>query len=239
MKKTFFLIMLAMLMVAGLQTALAQKMIVTLDDGSKVEYDITKVKDVTFVESEEHEWVDLGLPSGTKWATCNVGASSPEEYGNYFAWGETEPKDKYNWSTYFDKEDGGDTFKKYINNGGLTELLPEDDAAAVNWGDSWRMPTLTQMRELVNNCSREWTQQNGVNGILLTGPSGGQIFLPAAGYRWVGNLYRAGSNGYYWSSSLYPYEDIGAYNVSFDSDYWNWGNYDRDGGLSIRPVRKQ
>ena len=190
--------------------------------------------------NEEHEWVDLGLPSGTKWATCNVGASSPEEYGDYFAWGETAPKDYYDWSTYFDTDDGGDTFNKYNNNGGLTELLPEDDAATKNWGSPWHMPTFEQIEELLDNCTREWTTQGGVNGILVTGPNGSTIFLPAAGYRWLDELYDAGSYGDFWSSSLYPSYNDFAYYLYFLSGGWYLGYWDyhcRVRGISVRPVR--
>lgn len=227
-----------LLMVAGLQTAWGQKMIVTLNDNSKVTYNISQVKEVSFVESEEHEYVDLGLPSGTKWATCNVGASSPEVYGDYFAWGETKPKSDY--STYFDSDDNGNTFKKYNNNGGLTELLPEDDAATANWGSPWRMPSLDQISELFNSSytTTEWTTLNDVYGRKITSKSNGNsIFLPAAGYRWNDDLYDAGSGGYYWSSSLYPTYDGGAYYLYFDSGLWEWsGNY-RGYGHSVRAVR--
>ena len=187
--------------------------------------------------NEEHEWVDLGLPSGTKWATCNVGANSPEEYGDYFAWGETAPKDYYVWSMLFDTDDGGSTFKKYNNNGGLTELLPEDDAATKNWGSPWHMPTFEQIEELLDNCTREWTTQGGVNGTLVTGPNGSTIFLPAAGYRWDDGLLNAGGDGYFWSSSLSPDYDYRAYYLGFYSGGWNWCDNGRYSGRSVRAVR--
>ena len=192
-----------------------------------------------------HEWVDLGLPSGTKWATCNVGASSPEEYGDYFAWGETEPKSTYNWSTYKWCNGSYNTMTKYCTdsyygyNGftdGKTELDSEDDAAAVNWGGSWRMPTFTQIEELFNNCSRQWTTLNGVNGTLVTGPNGNTIFLPAAGRRWDGDLSDAGSYGTYWSSSLHPYYDDTACYLYFNSGNWYWYSGRRYYGRSVRPV---
>lgn len=230
-----------LLMVAGLQTAWGQKMIVTLNDNSKVTYSISQVKEVSFVESEEHEYVDLGLPSGTKWATCNVGANSPEEYGDYFAWGETKPKSVYNWSTYFDTDDNGSSFKKYNENSGLTELLPEDDAATANWGSPWRMPSLDQIYELINSSysTTEWTTLNDVYGRKITSKSNGNsIFLPAAGYRSDDDLYIAGSYGYYWSSSLYPEYDY-AYYLYFNSGGWDWSHYYRFNGRSVRPVRVQ
>ena len=183
---------------------------------------------LTCPDDHHPHMIDMGLPSGTKWACCNVGATTPEEYGDYFAWGET----KSNWDTYFDS-----SFEKYNNEGGLTELLPEDDAATVNWGAPWRMPTLSQQQELWDNCSSEWTQQNGVNGRLVTGPNGGQIFLPAAGYRWDGGLYYAGGDGVYWSSSLYPHYDYDAFYLYFDSNGWDWYRDNRYYGLSVRAVR--
>ena len=187
----------------------------------------------------EHEWVDLGLPSGTLWATCNVGASKPEEYGDYFAWGETEPKSDYNWSTY-DTYNGGYTFKKYNLNGGLTELQPADDAATANWGSNWQMPSRDQMDELLskNYTTLEWTQLNGVNGRKITSKSNGNsIFLPAAGYRDDTTLYCAGSDGDYWSRSLNLYDDSYASCLLFGSNHWNCSDWNsRYYGLSVRPV---
>lgn len=190
-------------------------------------------------EEEAHEYVDLGLPSGTLWATCNVGANSPEEYGDYFAWGETAPKDKYYWSTYFDT-DNGSSLKKYYNYGGLTELLPEDDAATANWGSGWQMPSLAQIQELYNssNTTREWTQMNGVNGRKITSKSNGNsIFLPAAGYRYDTSLGDAGSDGYYWSRLLNTSYAGLAYDLYFNSGDIGWSSSDRDYGRSVRPVR--
>ena len=186
---------------------------------------------VTFIEATPHEYVDLGLPSGTLWATCNVGANSPEEYGDYFAWGETEPKATYNWDTYFDSD-----YNKYNNEGGLTELAAADDAATANWGSGWQMPSVAQQDELRENCTREWTQLNGVNGILVTGPNGDSIFLPAAGYRYDTNLNYAGSYGFYWSRSLGASSSDGAYSLYFNSGTWGW-LYFRNIGRSVRPVR--
>lgn len=183
-----------------------------------------------------HEYVDLGLPSGLLWATCNVGADSPEEYGDYFAWGETEPKSYYDWSTYFDTNDGGSTFQKYYK-GGKTVLEPADDAAHVNWGGSWRMPTKEEQDELRSECIWEWTTQNGVNGRKVTGPNGNSIFLPAAGSRYWSSLGSAGSGGEYWSSSLDAGSSYLAYGLGFDSDYVDWHYYDRGVGRSVRPVR--
>ena len=140
---------------------------------------------------DEHEWVDLGLPSGTLWATCNVGANTPEEYGDYFAWGETTPKDTCEWRTYKWCNGTDSTLTKYCNNSDYgyngfvdnkMELDPEDDAAYVNWGPSWRMPTKEQVEELMANCTWEWTLLNGKWGHLGTGPNGNTLFLRDTGY---------------------------------------------------------
>ena len=159
----------------------------------------------------DHAYVDLGLPSGLLWATCNVGADTPEDYGDYFSWGETQPKDTYNWSTYQHCMGDYNMLTKYCYNANqgyngftdyLTTLLPEDDAATANWGSDWRMPTEEEWQELYNNTNVIWTTQNGVNGRLFTASNGNSLFLPAAGDRDGSDLDDAGSDGYYWSSSL-------------------------------------
>jgi uncharacterized protein (TIGR02145 family) len=195
---------------------------------------------------DEHEYVNLGLPSGLLWATCNVGAETPEEYGDYFAWGETQPKDTYNLSTYQYCNGSYNTLTKYCNNSSygyngftddLTTLLPEDDAAAANWGNGWRMPTKEEFEELYNNTTVTWTQQNGVNGRLFTADNGNSLFLPAAGYRGSSSLYYAGSLGYYWSSSLYTDDPIFAWYFLFTSVGYGVYYNDRNYGHSVRAVR--
>ena len=200
----------------------------------------------------EGDWVDLGLPSGTLWATCNIGANSPEEYGDYFAWGETEPKDYYDWSTYkwyrndYDRSYPGLT--KYCTNSdygynflfadGKTELDPEDDAAYVNWGPQWRMPTEEQQDELLNNCNWQWLQLNGVEGYFVTGPNGNTMFLPAAGYRVYESLSCVGI-GNYWSRTLYSREPYWACHLClpFESGEVYNGHFYRPYGFTVRAVR--
>jgi len=181
--------------------------------------------------SSPAEAIDLGLPSGTKWASCNVGATKPEEYGGYYAWGETEEKDVYSEDTY-----------QYYQNGSYVSLGSdisgtEYDVAHVKWGGNWVMPTHDEQMELLSNCTSEWTTLNGVNGRKFTGPNGNSIFLPAAGGRWYGDLYHAGEYGYYWSSAQNPDISDDAYGLGIDSGYAYWYYYyNRYGGLSVRPV---
>ena len=166
-----------------------------------------------------YQYVDLGL--SVKWATCNVGASKPEECGDYFAWGETKPKSSYISSNY-----------TYTSN---TSTLPMSNGAArVNWGGSWRMPTKAEQDELRTNCTWTWTTQNGVKGYKVTSKSNGNsIFLPAAGDFY--SLYDEGSKGCYWSSSLYDNSSY-AYYLSFTSyDVSRYSN-NRFRGQSVRPV---
>jgi hypothetical protein len=142
--------------------------------------------------------VDLGL--SVKWATFNVGATSPEDYGDYFAWGETEPKETYSWATY--KWGTSSNLTKYNTTDSKTTLDPEDDAAKVLWGGYWRMPSKEEVDELTQQCTWIWTTHNNVNGYKVTGPNGNSIFLPAAGYKGAGPTYPAGEDGLYWTSTL-------------------------------------
>ncbi len=187
--------------------------------------------------------VDLGL--SVKWASINVGASKPEEYGGHYAWGETSVKTNYYWTSYKWCYDSEYTLTKYCSNSSYgyngfidtkTVLDDEDDVAHVTLGDNWRMPTSAELTELINQCTWTWTRLNGVNGRLVTGPNGNSIFLPAAGVRSGSYLYNLGSEGHYRSSSLitdYPFYD---FDVFFNSDYVFDYSYGRRFGLSVRPV---
>lgn len=186
-----------------------------------------------------HDYVDLGLPSGTLWATCNVGASEPTEYGDYFTWGETKVKNSYNWSTCLDTNDFGSRFRKYNNDGGKTELDIDDDAAYVNWGSGWRMPSLAQQDELRTRCTWTWTSKNGVSGYIVKSKYNGcSLFLPAAGYYKAESLNKAGSIGCYWSRSLSSDFSRAAYLVGFYSAEVCKNFDNRFYGQSIRPVRQ-
>lgn len=186
--------------------------------------------------------VDLGLPSGLKWASCNIGATKPEGYGDYYAWGETETKENASLETY--KWGSGSnliSFTKYntqsqygtVDNKAV--LDPEDDVAYVKLGGKWRMPTYTEWTELRTKCSWKETTQNGVYGRKVTGPNGNSIFLPAAGYQSGTNLNNVGSNGYYFSSSLDTDDPYLAWFVTFSSSV-NRYFYIRGYGFSVRPV---
>ena len=207
--------------------------------------------------------VDLGLPSGTLWADHNIGATNPEDYGDYYSWGETATKETYDWSTYFDTNDGGQTFGKYNNDDGKTELETSDDVASQTWGGKWQMPTRAMIEELKSQCYWVWTTTyNGKSvsgyivykaktdadkGVKVTSGSSptsdydvatdSHIFLPAAGYRWGSELIGAGSFGLYWSRSLSPNDSGGAYGLYFSSGFV-WGSLAdrRDGGFAVRPV---
>ena len=180
-----------------------------------------------------HAYVDLGL--SVNWATCNVGAYYPEDYGDYYAWGETSTKSSYTEGNY-----------QYSSN--PTTLPSNVDVATQLWGgemrtgtdyayyDSWRMPTKEELEELQNRCSWTWTTKSGTNGYKVTGPNGNSIFLPAAGFRIFSSLDIAGSYGDYWSSSLFTSYTYGAWYLYFNSDYCNMGYNYRYYGRSVRPV---
>jgi hypothetical protein len=192
---------------------------------------IVNVTSITY--NNNHEYVDLGL--SVKWATMNIGADSPEEYGSYFAWGETSEKKVYNWSTY--KYGTSATHQtKYNEADGKVVLDPIDDVARANWGGTWRMPTRAEQDELRTKCTWEWTTLNGVNGRKVTGPNGNSIFLPAAGYRYGGSLGNAGSNGYYWSSSLNTDYPLYGWYVYFGSSNFYMYDDSRCDGRSVRAV---
>ena len=204
----------------------------------------------------EPEAVDLGLPSGTKWATFNVGANKPEDCGDYFAWGETEPKYNYDWSTYKLCKGYNDVITDYCPSdkssywGGTlspdnkTVLDADDDAASANWGGSWRMPTYDDWVELRENCTWEWTDnynETGMPGIKVSSNMPGyeskSIFLPAAGARSNTDFRDVGSDGRYWSSSLYTDSPDYAWYAYFNSDHVGRTDGERYDGFPVRPVQ--
>lgn len=203
--------------------------------------DSSKVLENGHVMVSGHEAVDLGL--SVKWATCNIGSYTPEGYGEYYAWGETETKSDYSWETYKWCSGTDDTMTKYCTDeeygtvDNCTVLTSSDDVATVKWGKKWRMPTEEEMKELVEYCTWTWITQNEVKGMKVTGPNGNSIFLPAAGDRYGSDFYDRGSNGYYWSATLDEGYSDGAYGLYFGDGYSYWDDWSsRRGGFPVRPV---
>ena len=210
------------------------------------------------------EYVDLGLPSGLKWAKCNLGASKPSDYGDYYAWGETAPKADYDWATYKWMQAGQSDSKyitKYTIADGETEgiwydssgnfigdnktaLDAADDAATAKLGSPWRMPTIDEIQERIDKCTWTWTTQDGVNGYQVDGPNGNAIFLPAAGLRSGSALGSAGSRGFYLSNShsSHSSHSTSRNDVVFRIYFYSNGQHSMDTylrclGYSVRPVR--
>lgn len=195
-------------------------------------------------------YVDLGLPSGLLWATCNLGATTPEEYGDYYAWGETTTKDVYNWSTYkyctVDADGNMQTLTKYntsTNYGTpdhLITLQAMDDVATQVLGNGARIPTSEEWEELINNTTDEWMTMNGVNGRKFTAANGNSLFLPAAGvyYYYMSGICNAGSCLEYWSSSLCETHSNAALSYwASSSSHYGVGFDSRSNGKPVRPVR--
>lgn len=194
----------------------------------------------------DHDYVDLELPSGRLWATCNVGATKPTEYGDFFAWGETEPKKEFTWENYKWAKDNGQFMTKYctkkeegkVDNKMVLDKV--DDAANVNWGSAWRMPTSKDIQELLDGCSWEWT--NNFEGSGIAGRIGhsrknqNTIFLPAAGYYNNTENSSVHTEGYYWSSSLFKNTMNGSYFLCFANYFIDWRGNKRFAGRSVRAV---
>lgn len=214
-RNRILILTVAMLLVTGAgQQAQAQRVKINFTDQEAVGYDISKIGSIEFEEGtpvETPEWVDLGLPSGTLWATMNVGAASPEECGGFYAWGETETKDTYSWATYSHCDGSYLTMNKYCTDGyygtvdGLKVLEDADDVATTLFGENWSMPTREQFEELFNQDYTTWKRvsRNDVWGILVTSKkTNWSIFLPVGGYRDGKDSYNE-DRGYYWTKDLY------------------------------------
>lgn len=191
--------------------------------------------------------IDLGLPSGTKWACCNVDAEAPEDLGGYYAWGETEEKSSYTPKSYkyctgVDTDGDGwyDEDVQYMEaEQDFGDIISgTHDVALVKLGESWQIPTLQQFRELLDNCTSEWTTENDVEGRRFTGSNGASIFLPAAGNRNGGSRVQVGGSGFYWSSTWGTSDASRASELIFDSGYTNTHTAYRYNGRSVRPVGK-
>ena len=253
--KTRLLSLFATLLLLG-AGAMAQSVVLNYKNGDIIGVDVSLLENVTFEEADNHEFVDLELPSGTLWAMMNVGANTPEDYGDYFAWGETETKasfyyENYKWMnegksswdqinkyTFEDNQTGGCWYSdgSFVGDG-IMELTRSDDAATRNWGSKWQMPTPEQFEELINPSytTTEFKTRNGVNGLMVTGKNGLSIFLPAAGSRLTGSS-SVGTEGTYWSRSLSPkYSDYASF-LWFNSSSKTIDDKTRVVGRTIRPV---
>ena len=230
------------------ESLVGNELIPIKQDSENKAVSVEQIKNNILALPSKYEFVDLGLPSGTKWATCNIGANNPEEYGLYFAWGETQgyegitDEKQFNWIDY--KLCGGSysTLTKYnhdSSNGtvdNLTTLELEDDAAYQS-DNTCRIPTKDELQELVDNTTSTWETLNGVNGRRFTSTNGNSIFVPAAGICDYGSINNVGSYGYLWSSSLNEIYSRGAWNLGFDSRGMGVGSHGRFGGFSVRPVQ--
>lgn len=212
----------------------------------------TTMETITLGTCNGYEWVDLGLPSGIKWASCNVGTTLPEGYGDYFAWGETVPQaygdaTSFIWKNYKHCMGSYTTLTKYCwrsaeGYNGFTDMKytldPEDDAAASNWVKPWRMPTQEEEVELKKECTWQWGIRNGVTGYTVTSKINGRsIFLPTTGYCQKGSFYRRGTEGDFWLSSLSDTDTGTAYAMEFTSNNYSWEfSEDRSFGRPVRPV---
>ncbi len=240
-------IILALLLVAAGMQAVQAQVLKVWRNGKADTYYVSKVDSVQFVE-DAYEWVDLGLPSGTLWATYNVGASSPDGLGSFFAWGETQPTNTVGyWEIYkffscFDEITGEPMFTRYYDGDINTYLLPEDDAATANWGSSWQMPSNEQILELIDeaNTTTAWVSQSGVSGLQVTSKSNGNgIFLPAAG----SCSQNAGKRGFYWSRTVLSNYFEAPYGSAQLLEFFSSGallsNELRYIGCCVRPVHYQ
>ena len=235
MKK--ILLFFAIVSVAGMLASCNGNGKTAANENEEVSTDVV-VEEQTTGSLAGHDWVDLGLPSGTKWATCNVGASKPEEYGNYFAWGETKTKEIFNRETYRYFDAG---LTKYTYDDKLEILEETDDAASANWGKDWRIPTEEEFKELLDKCT--WTKK--ANGYEVKGTNGKTIFLPAAGYFKESDLISGDPSkityGSYWTRSLSLEQNlymakILIFTMESSSNYREISNLYRNDGLTIRPV---
>ena len=243
------------LVLAGVQTVLAQSVVLYMTDKESNVYDLKKVESIKFYEEGQyvddgHVWVDLGLPSGTRWASCNVGAVSPEAYGDYFAWGETLPKFKYGYGFYEQSykycQGTITSLTKYCSTSGagtvdgLSELLPEDDAATANWSKKWEIPSKTQFEELFDTryTTSVWTSMKGVRGMRVTSKADRSkyIFLPAAGVGDYWRIVQVNEMGSDWTREVYADDPIAANCKIFNFSNSSIEPRSRILGLSIRPV---
>ena len=248
---TLFTLMFCMFATAQ-EVAVGEFLYIYHSDKTVEQISVSEIDNLKFVEVEtvqspdsssaalQYVAIDLGLPSGIKWASCNVGATTPEEAGGYFAWGEIEEKENYGWENYIWCNGSGLSLTKYCVKEGYgtvdnkTLLDVENDVARAVCGGNWRMPTTAEMQELIDNCTWEWTSVNDVEGYRVIGSNGNNIFLPAAGLNDNDAVENVGI-GYYWSVSVADDDDCSC-GLSFDNGMKGCCNYKRFYGLTVRPV---
>lgn len=228
--KAKIILSLSMLLIA--MSVSAQGVVIRKTDGSSITIPYAELDSIVTYKAENDtvvkvsDAVDLGLPSGLKWATCNVGATSPEQFGGYYAWGEIEEKEVYYYENYL-----------YNNKDIGTDISgTQYDVAHVKWGNGWRMPTRDELDELRSNCTWTWSQYNGIKGMLVTGPNGNSIFLPASGWKGYPGYVGVGECANYWSSTYSTNQ--WAYDLGFGSSAA--GDITEgtcNGGQSVRPVK--
>lgn len=249
---------IALLVLTCWASALMAQGVRVWNHGKYMEYKGESVDSLVFFEEEEpdgeeqgnvlngHAWMDLGLPSGTLWATTNLGAAEPEDAGDYFAWGEVEAKTSFTSATYA-YEQNAEGLTKYVPKrqcmfgyskfyDDLTCLDTSDDAARMAWGEGWGIPTYAQMKELIACCTWEWTQE-GMHGYRVFGPNGQSIFIPAAGCYSASRQIGVGKDAYLWLSDLYTPVPTQAYSLFFNEKAHYLSMFARNGGQPIRPVR--
>ncbi len=196
----------------------------------------SKISNVPLCPDGNHpHMINLGLPSRTKWACCNIGSTCPEEYGDYYAWGETKTKSTYDWCNYEYYKD------KSYSNLGTTISGTMYDVAHVKWGELWQMPTKEQCDELINNCSHYYTKVNGIKGrMFISKKNGRSIFIPASGLRDVTALNSTNMDGLYWTGTQYENYIEGAYffSISTNNNIVETSSLFRPLGLTIRPITK-
>lgn len=219
-----------------------------IKEGRKFLSDGKTIQNVCHTDTKEYEYVDLGLPSGLKWAKCNVGAETETDYGDFFMWGSTKANtpDECNWTTYKHCNGSEWILTKYCTDSyygtvdNKTVLDPEDDAASQIMGSDWRMPTEAEFQELLSGTTNAWVTDykgTGVSGRKFTASNGNSIFIPAAGYCGDGSVNNVGSGGYVWSSSLYTSYPSSAWGLYFGSGDCYMSNDRRYNGRSVRGVR--
>lgn len=241
MKQFRIILLTAACLFVGMQLS-AQGVKIVKKGGLAVDYNYSKIEriEVKYDEARADTAVDLGLPSGLKWAKFNIGANAPEEHGDYFAWGETTEKNVYSWGWYLCQQSecgkSADPFIKNYQSAGTYILGPAYDAAHIQWGGRWRMPTQDDLNELKENCSCEKTTVNGVSGYRYTGWNGNSIFLPDGQIKNGPNLTSDLFKRAYWTSFCMYYSISTAQQASAFAPNGNLSKIDRAYGLAIRPV---